>query len=270
MEVILYIAVPIFLFIMWKVVFTSPYKPKNSIEKWPDNWTPILLNRVPITQKLPPHLLEELKARILSFINYIPIIGCEDQVIDDEVKVTIAGQACILLLGKAKSRFKILKVVYVYPRALVSERLERNNGSFIHRGKTITMGLSSSNGEVVLSWESTKYGASNIFDGKNVTMHEFAHQLDQADGSADGIPMDSQSTNFLSWADLIDEEYQKLTKKASQNKRTLLQHYGATNPAEFFAVATEAFFEKGSQLKRKKPEMYKALKEYYQLDPANW
>ena len=77
---------------------------------------------------------------------------------------------------------------------------------------------------MVLSWESTKYGASNIFDGKNVTLHEFAHQLDQADGSADGIPMEAQSTNFLSWADLIDEEYQKLSKKAEKNKRSLLQH----------------------------------------------
>ena len=120
---------------------------------------------------------------------------------------------------------------------------------------------------VVLSWDDVRAGASDIHDGHNVVLHEFAHQLDQEDGAADGAPILDRRSQYVAWARVLGGEYERLRRASRAGKESVLDEYGATNPAEFFAVATECFFEKPAQLRRKHPELYEELKEYYRQDP---
>ena len=121
---------------------------------------------------------------------------------------------------------------------------------------------------MVLSWDDVRQGASDLHDGHNVVLHEFAHQLDQQDGSADGAPILEDRSRYVTWAQCLSEDYEQLRRDAEQGRTNVVDKYGATNPAEFFAVATECFFEKPIQLRRKHPQLYEELKAYYRQDPA--
>ena len=120
----------------------------------------------------------------------------------------------------------------------------------------------------MLAWDSIAGGARNIQDGQNVVLHEFAHQLDQEDGIADGAPLLEHRSAYSAWARTFTREYQRLRDKTSKGKRSTLSSYGATHPAEFFAVATECFFEKPRAMKQRHAELYGLLSTYYRQDPA--
>jgi len=113
-------------------------------------------------------------------------------------------------------------------------------------------------------------GAVNFRDGHNVAMHEFAHQLDQEDGRADGAPILESRSAYSAWSQVFSKEYAQLQQKTGQGKKSLMDKYGATDPAEFFAVATETFFEKPSQLQKKHPELYHELQGFYKVNPIEW
>ena len=132
------------------------------------------------------------------------------------------------------------------------------------------LGESWGHGSVVLAWDSVQRGAHNMHDGLNVALHEFAHQLDQEDGAADGAPILPARGAYASWARVLSREYERLQRRTEKHRETLIRSYGATHPAEFFAVATETFFEKPRQLRRKRPELYEELKSYYRVDPEAW
>ena len=136
--------------------------------------------------------------------------------------------------------------------------------------RAANLGESWSSGELVLAWDSVEHGAVNMFDGQNVVYHEFAHQLDQEDGAADGAPILKNRSSYISWGRVLSEEYVKLIKKKKKRRKTVLNKYGATNPAEFFAVSSESFFEKPRQLNKKMPELYAELQSYYQTNPMEW
>jgi Mlc titration factor MtfA (ptsG expression regulator) len=120
---------------------------------------------------------------------------------------------------------------------------------------------------VVLSWDDVQAGASDVRDGHNVVLHEFAHQLDQEDGVADGAPVLGERSRYVAWARVLGAEYEQLRQASRKGKKSVLNRYGATKPAEFFAVATECFFEKPVQMKKKHPELYEELRDYYRQDP---
>ncbi|NRB27806.1 MAG: zinc-dependent peptidase, partial [Roseibacillus sp.] len=136
--------------------------------------------------------------------------------------------------------------------------------------ESIRLGESWRNGSVVLSWQSVRQGSRNPEDGRNVVLHEFAHQLDQFDGRADGLPVLKSRGHYPEWAEAMQASYQKLRARVERGARTVLDDYGATNPAEFFAVATETFFEKPRQLMREHQGLYEQLKRFYGLDPLEW
>ena len=135
--------------------------------------------------------------------------------------------------------------------------------------KQVLLGEAWQGGEVVLSWSDLVAGDENPNDGRNVGLHEFAHQLDMEDGVADGTPP-MPLPSYKHWSEVMSREFHKLQKLYKKHKKGFLDYYALTNAAEFFAVATEAFFEKPKLLRRKEPELYEALKEYYRLDPASW
>ncbi len=123
---------------------------------------------------------------------------------------------------------------------------------------------------MVVAWDNVKLGAGNSEDGYNGVLHEFAHQLDQEDGAAGGAPILEERSAYKSWARVLGAEYRELLDDVAHHHRSLLDRYGATNPAEFFAVATETFFEKPHQMQRKHPELFDELKSYFKVDPTEW
>ncbi len=242
------------------VLMAAPFK---------DESIALLKKNLPMYQHLPEELKQQLHGLINVFLDEKSFVGCGGLDITDEIKVTIAAQACMLLLNRKTNFYPKLKTIYVYPHTYVAKGLQ-NDGGLIIEGKSVRLGESWQNGPVVLTWDSVTGGARNIQDGRNVVFHEFAHQLDQEDGDADGAPILENRSCYRSWAQVLSEEYQRLCSKTRGRRRSVLNKYGATNPAEFFAVATEAFFEKPKQMHKRNPELYEELKSYYKLDPLQW
>jgi Mlc titration factor MtfA (ptsG expression regulator) len=132
------------------------------------------------------------------------------------------------------------------------------------------LGESWSQDQLILSWEQVRQDLLNWQDGHNVVLHEFAHQLDQEDGRAEGVPILRRALDYQLWSEIMTAEYLQLGDRVGKGKKTVMDSYGATNPAEFFAVATETFFEKPNQLHQKHQALYELLQRYYRLDPRQW
>jgi len=194
--------------------------------------------------------------------------GCGGLQITDEVRVTIAAQACVLLLHRPSDDYPELSSILVYPTTYLVPGSHTGPGGLVSEDSQARLGESWTRGEVVLVWDSVLSGAADIHDGHNVVLHEFAHQLDQEDGVGDGAPILPRRSMYVAWARVLGHEFDHLVRDVERHHRTLLDRYGATNPAEFFAVATETFFEKPSQLRLKHPDLYAQLRTFYQQDPV--
>ena len=237
-------------------------------QPFPDEWRNILKQNLPPYAGLSDDLRRELEQDMKIFLLEKSFEGCGGLSITDEIRVTIAAQACMLLLNRKDDCYPKLCSVLVYPSTYVAG----GKGLFNNKSnpKSVRHGESWGRGTVVLSWDSVKQGAFNFKDGRNVTMHEFAHQLDQEDGVANGAPVLKERSAYSSWAKVFSKEFARLQEKKKKRKPSLLNKYGATNPAEFFAVATESFFEKPKQLQKKHPDLYKTLQDYYNVNPTEW
>jgi len=132
------------------------------------------------------------------------------------------------------------------------------------------LGESWDRGKVILSWDDVGKDAKNMTSGHNVVLHEFAHQLDFEGGSANGAPLLRGRGSYQRWAEVLSSEYASLCQRNSSGLKDVMDNYGSCNPAEFFAVATEAFFEKPHILQQQHPELYDELREYYCVDPREW
>ena len=236
---------------------------------FPDEWIKIIEKNVPLYNRIPESLKKQLHGLMNIFLAEKKFEGCGGLEITDEIKITIAAQACMLLLNRKTSYFHKLHTILVYPHTYIAKTISSND-RIIVEGQDARLGESWQNGPVVLAWDSVTGGTSNIHDARNVVIHEFAHQLDQEDGSADGAPILEKSSRYITWAKVLGQEYETLQRKKKKHRRSILNKYGATNPAEFFAVATETFFEKPKQMKKKHQELYEELRNYYKLDPAEW
>ncbi len=188
----------------------------------------------------------------------------------DEIKLTIAAVACLLLLNERGEYYPKLSSILVYPNAYRVRETLTVGGYVVQERKVVRIGESWTLDQVVLSWEDIKRDATNWEDGHNVVLHEFAHQLDLEDGRADGVPILERRSDYLSWARVFEKEYQRLLRDVERGHKTVMARYGATDPAEFFAVATETFFEKPLLFKRKHSELDRELKRYYKLEPLEW
>ncbi len=202
--------------------------------------------------------------------NFEPCGGLSE--VTGEMKLVIAAQAAVLLLELPKHGFfPRLRSILVYPGAF-HDPGRRNFDLPEAEDRGILLGESWDTGSVILSWDSVVAGGRNADDGMNVVMHEFAHQLDLGNGEVDGVPLLRSRSAYLRWAEVFGREFAALVE-ASGNRSApepFLDPYGATHPSEFFAVATETFFEDPEDLKSEHPELYDQLKDYYGLDPASW
>jgi len=236
---------------------------------FPGSWKRTLLKNVSLYRKIPPALREKLNNSIKLFIAEKRFEGCNGLVVTDEIRVIIAGQACMLLMNRPNKNYPGLTSILVYPSAyLAPGRMHIEGGAYVE-GPQIRAGESWTRGVVVLAWDHVQRESARNYGGKNVVLHEFAHQLDQEDGRANGVPILSDQSRYASWSTVFQNNYQKLRNRAHQED-TLLDEYGTLNPAEFFAVATETFFKKPLEMKLQEPELYGELEEYYRIDPAEW
>lgn len=237
---------------------------------FPEMWRAILKQNVPYVRQLPADLQLQLKQHIQVFVAEKEFVGCRGLNITDEVRITIAAQACLLLLNKRTDYFPGLRQILVYPDSFVVNRERMNVSGLLHEQRQVLSGESWTQGKVILSWRDVLAGAAETADGRNVVIHEFAHQLDQYDGSANGFPFIANRNMRRHWTEVFSREYSQLLQNVEKQQPTLLDYYGATNPAEFFAVASETFFERAAQLAAEHPAMYELLSKYYRVNPLSW
>lgn len=236
---------------------------------FPDEWRPIVERNVPMVKKLPAAERAELEKLVMAFLDDKKFEGALDFEITDEVRVTIAAQACVLLLHRDTEIYPELGTIIVYPSTFRSKQ-KRREGYVEIEEEIDRLGESWSKGQVILAWDSVRSGTANIKDGHNVVIHEFAHQLDAEDGSMDGAPELGKSERYKTWAAVLGPEYEELVAKVEHGRRSDIDGYAATNPAEFFAVITETFFEKPFQLNDKHPDLFAALMDFYKQDPRTY
>lgn len=250
--------------------FKKRRRARLASQQFPEEWSKILENNVPLYTNLPMEDKAELRRHILVFIGEKRFEGCGGLVITDEIKVTIAAQACVLLLHRKTDYYPDVSSVLVYPQAFVARRARHLASGVVSEAPQILAGESWDRGSIVLSWDDVRRGAADIQDGHNVVFHEFAHQIDSSSGKGDSSAVLNDSSSYIAWARVLLDDYERLKRAVARNRSSFLDEYGASNPAEFFAVATEFFFEKPGKLKEIHPDLYNELKRFYQQDPASY
>jgi Mlc titration factor MtfA (ptsG expression regulator) len=235
---------------------------------FPAEWRAIIEKNVPYVAGLPLEDRQELLGHVQIFLAEKRFEGCGGLSITDEIRVTIAAQACVLLLHRQTDYYPRLVSILVYPSTYLVPGGRPSASGLPDETPQARLGESWSRDVVVLAWDSVVSGASDIHDGHNVVLHEFAHQLDQEDGVGDGAPILPRRSMYLAWTRVLGHDFDQLVRDTQRHHRSLIDGYGATNPAEFFAVVTETFFEKPRQLRTKYPELYLQLQQFYRQDPA--
>jgi Mlc titration factor MtfA (ptsG expression regulator) len=203
------------------------------------------------------------------FLRDAPIEGCKGLEVTEEIQVTIAAQACLLLLKLPYPKYTGVRRVLVYPSSFVPKTVGLHPAGQIARPEVPLDGQAWQTGVVVLGWDAVQRGTLAATDGSNVVIHEFAHMLDAEDGSMDGTPILDSGSAYRAWGTLLSSKFAEHVRRAERGERTTLDPYGAENRAEFFAVATEAFFEKPVALRQDHPGLYALLVDFYKLDPAD-
>jgi len=231
-------------------------------------WRAIVERRFAMFSRLSEADRAELLGHVAVFLDEKKFEGCGGLAITDEIRLTVAAQACLLLLHRERPHYYPgLYSILVYPHAYVARAKEMLPGGIVVEGDSARLGESWIRGVVVLSWDDVSAGAGDAADGHNVVLHEFAHQLDQEDGASDGAPILERRSHYVAWARILGKEFEELRAAADGGRHSDIDAYGATNAAEFFAVVTEAFFERPQSLRRKHPELYEELKTFYRQDP---
>ncbi len=229
----------------------------------------IIAQRIPLYRKIPLYLRSRLDGLINRFLDEITFVGRDGFDVTEETRVVIAAQACLLIMNRPDRWFPTLKSVIVYPAPFKSKA--KKFDGFVERGETsVHSGESWKRGPVVLAWDRAAYGALVDDDGHNVVIHEFAHQLDEATGVSDGAPLLDKDQSAARWGRVFQASYERLRRNVQTGRPAVFDAYGASAPAEFFAVAVETFFEKPQAMKAEEPQVYEELTLYFGFDPARW
>ena len=240
-------------------------------QPFPAAWREVLRRRMPAFARLPADLQLQLKKHIQVLIAEKPFIGCAGLVITDEVRVLIAAQAALLLLHRQAGYFARLRQILVYPGAFIVERSQPDELGLTHETRRALSGESWQQGQILLSWDDVLAGAADPHDGHNVVIHEFAHQLDQERGGANGAPWLGRREGYVNWARVLSSEYVALQAQLAHGEAPpVIDAYAATSPAEFFAVVSEHFFEQPAALAAAHPALYAEFARCYRTDPLAW
>ena len=238
---------------------------------FPKDWLTLIHRHVVFFHRLAASDRAELLGHIQVFLDEKRFEGCGGFAITDEVRVTIAAQACLLLLHRRTDYFPDLLTILVYPLPYMVEEKRQVGEHVWEQGTVGRLGETGRRmGSLVLAWAAVKHGAADPSDGKNVVLHEFAHQLDYENHAADGVPGLATREQQSAWSEVMGSEFASLRAADETGIPTLLDTYGATDPAEFFAVSVEAFFEQPRALRAHHPKLYAELRTYFQQDPVEF
>jgi Mlc titration factor MtfA (ptsG expression regulator) len=236
-----------------------------------EQWRAIISRNLPFFDRLSLADQKELLGHVQVFLEEKRFEGCDGLRLTDEIRVTIATQACLLLLHRKTDYYPRLVTILVYPSGFIVEQERHVEGHIWEGGREGRLGETGRQmRSMVLAWDAAKSGARDPSDGKNLVVHEFAHQLDFEDFAADGVPTLKSRTDRLSWSQVMKMEFTALRAADETGIPTLLDTYGASNPAEFFAVTTEAFFERPRALRRQHPRLYAEMERFFRQDPAQY
>jgi MtfA peptidase len=233
----------------------------------PASWYSVLRSSVPLASRLTPAQRERLLQKVQQLVHGCRWEGCGGLRLTEDMQIVIAAHACLLELEHHGEPYPGLRNILVYPGTFQPRRFSWTPSADTEQEDPL-LGESWKHGIVILGWDSAREGASDPADGHNVVLHEFAHQLDGASGDFDGVPRIPDATALSSWTAMLQSDFDRLIRDAEAGIPGVLDHYGATNQAEFFAVATEAFFERPAELQQERPALYEALRIYYRQDPA--
>ena len=235
-----------------------------------DSYRRILERNVSLYRQMPPELRRQLEGHVNVLLGEKRFVGCAGQAMTDEIRVTIAGHASLLLLNNpAPGYFPDFTSILVYPDTYVADEISYDGEVEIHE-QVARAGESWERGPVILSWQDILHGLSGEADGLNVIVHEFAHKLDEQNGDTEGLPVLGDDADYAEWTRVLSEEFAALEQSVDAGEEGLLDDYALHSPAEFFAVASEVFFEKSADMKLMLPELYAQLSRYYRVDPAAW
>jgi MtfA peptidase len=252
--------------------FANHRRKKLTSEPFPPTWEEIIRRNVAHYCMLDENERSRLRALIQVFIAEKYWEGAGGLVLTDEIRVTVSAQACLLLLGLEHNYYRNVLTIIVYPSTVISP--PRQPGAFeitrapVEPGQPI-LGQAFRQGPVIIIWDAALRGGRHPELGHNVIYHEFAHKLDMLDGAADGTPPLRDRAEYRDWVTTCSKEYLRLKHDAEHGRKSFLDAYGATSEAEFFAVATEQFFDQPRQMVKQAPELYRVLKEYYRQDPVS-
>lgn len=239
-------------------------------QPFPPAWRDTLRRRMPAFARLPADVQLRLKKTAQVLMAEKPFIGCAGLVITDEMRVLITVQASLLLLRRGAGYFAALRQILVYPGAFAVERSTPDAAGLVHEQRQALSGESWQQGQVLLSWADVLAGAADPHDGRNIVLHEFAHQLDQDNGRANGAPWLANASRRAAWAQVMGAEFGQLQQRLARGETPLIDAYAATNPAEFFAVLSEVFFEQAEALAQQHPALFAQLTGYYGVNPMAW
>lgn len=229
----------------------------------------ILMRNVRLYATMPPELKEQLRGHVNVFLAEKKFIGCGGQEITDDIRYIVAGTACVLLLNREPRYFPGFRSILIYPDTYEATNVRYDGVVEVHE-RSRRAGESWHRGPIVLAWGDVKSGVANPADGFNVVLHEFAHKLDEQNAGTDGLPELHEADHFGEWVEVLTREYEALRERVARGKNRVLDEYGLTSPPEFFAVATESFFEKSRAMQKRLPDLYEQLRRFYRVDPASW
>jgi len=233
-----------------------------------DHQRAVVARHVPLAQKLPPQLRGKFEGKMQVFLHQIEFIGCAGLEVTEEMRLSIAAQAC-LLVANNDAWYKTLRTILIYPGAFKSRRSE-HDGFVVTERETVRLGESWARGPVILSWAHAREGALDDTDGHNVVFHEFAHQIDDLSRQPENAALLDKGQDFADWQRVFADAFLRHVENVRTGQRTVLDAYGAESPTEFFAVSVEVFFERPALLCQTEPAVYRHLSELFRLDPKDW
>jgi len=238
---------------------------------FPEEWERILERGVRLAARLPAEHQQRLRQLTQVFVSEKNWEGVRGLAITEEMKVVIAAQACLLVVAMPEEiHFDQVLSVLVHPTGYIAKDVEMTGGVVLE-GTQARIGEAWWRGPVIVSWRDARAAGRGETPGRNVVLHEFAHQLDMQNGRiTDGTPTLETREEAERWAKVMEPEFQDLVESCRHGEPGVIDCYGATNRAEFFAVLTEIFFERPPLLLRYHPGLYETLRDYYRLDPAAW
>lgn len=241
-------------------------------EPFPEGWREILARNLGCFADLDDDEQAHLCQLVQVFVAEKHWEGLGGLEMTDEIKVTVAGQACVLILDLHHDLYRQVESILVYPSTVVAPPPPASFGAVLTappRAAMPILGQAFTRGPLILAWDAVRRGGADARDGHNVVFHEFAHKLDMLSGAADGVPPLADHETYARWVEVFQRHWDELHAQQERGRKTFLDAYAGESPAEFFAVATEQFFEQGATMKRKHPELYEVLKEFYRQDPAS-